>query len=325
VNALQPKALPMKLAVLSDIHGNLLALQAVVADLQYRSIDQVVNLGDHASGPLWPQETLRFLMGQPWIHIAGNHDRNLGQKPPEGMGLSDRYAYKYTGLAEKTWLQGLPSQLHLELAGSTILLCHGAPDDENQYLLETVESGRARLATLDEIHSRLKGYQASLILCGHTHLQRVISVGAEMLMVNPGSVGLAAYTDTSPEPHTIEAGSPHARYALVEWTPQDWQVEMLAIPYDHVSAAEQAHKNNRPEWESGLRTGFIQMAGSSNPHTASNSNQRSLAALEAANWGRRSNLHGHNRNGSSNRAGVYDVEQVKEAGRKPESKAGCAP
>lgn len=251
----------MKLAVLSDIHGNLLALQAVVADLQKRGVDQVVNLGDHASGPLWPQETLNLLMGQPWIQVAGNHDHNLVQQSPAEMGLSDRYAHAQIGPAERAWLQGLPAQVEMELAGQSSLLCHGAPGDETQYLLETVEAGRVRLASGDEILARLNGNPARLILCGHTHLQRVVSAGAERLIVNPGSVGLAAYTDTSPEPHVVEAGSPHARYALVEWTGQGWQVEMMAIPYDHVSAAEQARKNDRPEWESGLRTGFIRIAG----------------------------------------------------------------
>jgi hypothetical protein len=129
------------------------------------------------------------------------------------MGTSARNAYKHTGLAEKAWLQGLPAQLCLELAGSTILLCHGA----------------------------------------------------------------------------IEAGSPHARCALVEWTPQGWQVEMLAIPYDHASAVEQATINDGPEWETGLRTGFITEVF----HPTGE--------------------------------GLNEVEQVKDAGRKPEFMAGCAP
>ena len=82
----------MRLAVLSDIHGNLPALKVVLADLNARGADMVVNLGDSLSGPLLPRETAEFLMAQPWVHIAGNHERQLlagGTKP---LGPSDRHA-----------------------------------------------------------------------------------------------------------------------------------------------------------------------------------------------------------------------------------------
>jgi predicted phosphodiesterase len=62
----------MRLAVLSDIHGNLAALEAVVADFGRRAIDGVINLGDSLSGPLLPLETARFLMSRTWVHLADN-------------------------------------------------------------------------------------------------------------------------------------------------------------------------------------------------------------------------------------------------------------
>lgn len=61
----------MRIALLSDIHGNLAALEAVAADIELRGVDQVANLGDSLSGPLLPLETARFLMAQDWIHLAG--------------------------------------------------------------------------------------------------------------------------------------------------------------------------------------------------------------------------------------------------------------
>lgn len=65
----------MRIAVVSDIHGNLDALEAVMADLRGRAIDRVVNLGDSLAGPLLPKETAQFFMArQDWIHLAGNHD-----------------------------------------------------------------------------------------------------------------------------------------------------------------------------------------------------------------------------------------------------------
>jgi len=243
------------IAVLADIHGNLPALEAVIADLQQRKIDTVFNLGDHASGPLWPQETLTFLMQQSWIQIAGNHDRQLVQQPPATHGASDRYAFERLNEVQKNWLAALPASVHLP---ADILLCHGTPADDDRYLLETVAQGRVRPARWDEINQRLAGVTASLILCGHTHMPRIIQVNDMQLIVNPGSVGLPAYSDTAPEPHVMETGSPHARYALLEKRAQGWHVELIAVPYDHQSAATQAHHNGRLDWEIALRTGYMQ-------------------------------------------------------------------
>jgi predicted phosphodiesterase len=81
-----------KIAILSDIHGNILALEKVVADIETRQVDRVFNLGDHISGPLFPKETLQFLMKQDWVHILGNHDRQLMNQDPQ-HGLSDKYAF----------------------------------------------------------------------------------------------------------------------------------------------------------------------------------------------------------------------------------------
>jgi hypothetical protein len=73
--------------------------------------------------------------------------------------------------------------------------------------------------------------------------------------VNPGSVGLQAYAEVHPYPHTNENGSPHARYAIVEGTPSAWDVELLAVEYDWEEAAMLADSRGRPEWARALRTG----------------------------------------------------------------------
>ena len=86
----------MRLAVLADIHGNLPAIEAVVDDIGQRAVDQVVNLGDCASGPLWPRETLAGLIALGWPTVRGNHDRVLGRDRPDAMGPSDRFAFDET-------------------------------------------------------------------------------------------------------------------------------------------------------------------------------------------------------------------------------------
>jgi putative phosphoesterase len=242
-----------KIAAVSDIHGNILALEAVVADIKRKVVDVIVNLGDHLSGPLWPKETAEFLMQQEWIQISGNHDRQLIIQDPHIHGLSDAYAFNAIGDVEKEWLKKLPAIVTMD---NDILLFHGTPSNDSEYLLETVEHGRARLASQSEIKERIGDSNSTVMLCGHTHVQRVVKHN-NILIVNPGSVGLPAYEDDSPEYHIIESGSPDARYAILNYDNNNWNVELISVPYDFQKAVEKAKKNNRSDWAIALETGYM--------------------------------------------------------------------
>src|SRR5580700_11870214 len=87
----------MRIAVIADIHGNLPALEAVLADIQRRGVDRTINLGDCVSGPLWPREVCDLLMASSSLVIRGNHDRWVSKPDPASMGPSDRYAYSHLG------------------------------------------------------------------------------------------------------------------------------------------------------------------------------------------------------------------------------------
>ncbi len=243
-----------RIAVLSDIHGNIAALESVVADLKRRRVERIVNLGDHVSGPLWPRETIQYLMQQDWIQIRGNHDRQLISQDPKQHGPSDQYAYQFLSDLERDWLRALPAHTMLQ---NEFMLVHGTPSSDTTYLLATVEHGRARLATPAEIGLRLGETQSRVLLCGHTHIPRVVQMPANRLIVNPGSVGLPAYSDESPEHHVMETGSPHARYAILEHQNGNLVVELVAVSYDYQRAAEQARKSNCPDWELALQTGYM--------------------------------------------------------------------
>lgn len=220
----------MRLALVSDIHGNLAALEAVVADLERRRVDHVVNLGDHLSGPLLPRETARRLMALDWPSIAGNHDRQLVTLPPDDLGPSDRHAWSEIGPPEIQWLRSHPAVLRWR---EDLFLVHGTPSSDEQVFLDSVEHGALRLARLDEIASRRGDLEAAVIACGHSHVPRVVRDEHGRLLVNPGSVGLPAYTHDVPSLHVIQMGSPDARYAILESTAGGWIVELLAVPYDH--------------------------------------------------------------------------------------------
>lgn len=244
-----------KIAVISDIHGNLDALEAVVSDIKRRGVDIIINLGDNASGPLWPHETIQFLMEHNWINILGNCDREIISPRTNKLGLSDKYAFEQLNDIEKDWLKSLPAT---KLLKDDIFVCHGTPNSDLICLLETIENGRARLSTQKEIIEKLNGIKSSIILCGHSHIPRVVKVHDNILIINPGSVGLPSFTDDTPEPHVRETGSPDARYAMVEYINKMWYVNLITVPYDYKKAVRQAKKNNRLEWEMALQTGFME-------------------------------------------------------------------
>jgi predicted phosphodiesterase len=247
-----------RLAVLSDIHGNLPALEAVLADAAERGVDQFVNLGDIASGPLWPRETVARLMALGWPTISGNHERQLLHDPDTKINRSDRYARAELTAEQKTWFAGLPGTLWL----GDVFLCHGTPASDNLYWLETLDAGAPtpRQASSAEVGERVGGVElgdASLVLCGHTHVARSLGLGEQTLVVNPGSVGLPGFDHDYPGPHVVEAGSPHARYAIVERTARGWDVTFRHVVYDWHVAARRAAENGRPEWARALATGRV--------------------------------------------------------------------
>lgn len=242
----------MRIALLSDIHGNLAALEAVARDLARRGADQVATLGDLISGPLLPQETAAFLMAAPWTHLAGNHERQM--LAAEAPNPSDRYALSRIGAAERTWLAGLPASR--VLAGE-VFLCHGTPASDTGYFLESVDSGGSRPATREEVEARMSGLDWPVIACGHTHIPRIVRTARGRLLVNPGSVGMQAYSDELPFPHVMASGSPEARYAVLEKRHGAWEAELVAVPYDPEPMARLATLRGRAEWAKALMTGRL--------------------------------------------------------------------
>ncbi|MCU9956956.1 metallophosphatase family protein [Burkholderia sp. BKH01] len=241
----------MKIAALSDIHGNLAALDAVLDDVRRRGADVIVNLGDIVSGALHPAETADRLIALDLPTIKGNHERQLLSGDRESMGLSDRWAHDMLRADHLDWLAALPERVTLD----DVLMVHGTPASDVVYFLETVTPDGCRAATPDEIAQRAGDARASLILCGHTHVPRTAKLADGRLIVNPGSVGLQAYTDDLPHPHRIETGSPQARYAMVSRTAAGWNVEFHAVEYDWHTAAATAASRERDDWAIALRTG----------------------------------------------------------------------
>ncbi|RTL40504.1 MAG: metallophosphoesterase [Burkholderiales bacterium] len=242
----------MRLALVSDIHGNLPALEAVAADIRRQGVDQVICLGDNLSGPLLPRETAQWLMASGWPVLAGNHERQVLDWTPEAGGASDGFARAALGTAELDWLRGLQP---VWAWAPDVLLCHGTPRRDDEHFLETPQAGALRLATTAELAERLSGRTEALVACGHSHLPRMVRTAASQLLINAGSVGLQAYVDDEPERYVVERGTPDAVYAIVECRHGRWQGSHHAIPYDAAPMAELAQRHGRPEWAQALRTG----------------------------------------------------------------------
>lgn len=242
----------MKLAVISDIHGNLPALDAVLTDIQTQGVDQIVNLGDIVSGGLFPAQTADRLMSLNIPTIRGNHERQLLEQELSDMSLSDSHAFKSLQAEHWEWLKNLPAQLTFN---EDILMVHGVPGDDLIYLLEEVTASGVQPSSEARVLALIESRSESLILCGHTHIPRKLRLSDGRFIVNPGSVGLQAYDDDTPFAHVMESGSPHARYAIVEQHNGLWKAEFRAVEYDWESAALVALSNNRPDWLNALRTG----------------------------------------------------------------------
>lgn len=257
----------MKIALISDIHGNRWALDEVLAHARAQGATAVWNLGDILSGPLDAAGTAERLMQlsalPSTVTIAGNHERQL-LACRDAPGLpSDEHAFRTTTEAQRAWLAALPASARPR---PDVLLCHGTPASDLEPLAETQERGRGmRMATRDECRARLVGGDgqpvARLIACGHTHLPRLLQASEDCLVVNPGSVGLPAfdYHDGGAVAY-VENGAPHASYAIVEEQviggAARWQASLHRVAYDWEAAAALAAENQRPEWAHALRTGF---------------------------------------------------------------------
>jgi diadenosine tetraphosphatase ApaH/serine/threonine PP2A family protein phosphatase len=245
----------MRFAAIADVHGNHLALEAVIADIRAQGIDAIVNLGDMASGPLDARRTIDALMALDAVHVLGNHDRYLIDRPPEQMGSWDRPAHAQLETRHLDWLRAAPPT---RVFREKVFLCHATPASDEVYWLESVlPDGTVRMASLEAIEAAAGGIAQPLILCGHSHIARAVRLADGRMIVNPGSVGSPGYRDLHPFSHLVEAGTPDARYAILELADGRWCVTFRHVPYDHDAMAALARRNGQPELASALATGWV--------------------------------------------------------------------
>ena len=235
---------PMRLAVISDVHGNVIALERVTKHLARQGADLVVNLGDCVSAPLWPRETYEALRALNAPTVRGNHDRWLGDAERASRSPMIAFVREQLSADEREALVGLPPTRRID---DDILAVHGTPASDTEYLLEDSVDDRLCLATSAQLEERLRGPTERLVLCGHSHQQHTAWAAGARLVVNPGSVGCPRYAGNE-VPARNEASSPHARYAIVTRRDGQWSAELFVLEYDWTPVIDRARSLGFDDW-----------------------------------------------------------------------------
>lgn len=201
----------MKILVISDIHGNLNALEAVREEA-----DLVFCLGDIVNYGPYPRECIKKVQDLTDTIVRGNHDNAIGRNMDCGCSIKYQelsnagksFTSDILNTSEKNFLSNLPIILNREVEGKRFLLAHGSPSgDIYKYLKPDISD--------EELEDKIKGIHASVIFIGHTHLPMVRKI-KDIIIVNPGSVG---------QPRD---GIPKASYAVWE----DGHIEIKRVHYD---------------------------------------------------------------------------------------------
>ncbi|MHB9146597.1 MAG: metallophosphoesterase family protein [Symbiobacteriia bacterium] len=227
----------MKLAVFSDIHGNLQGLNAVLKDIEARSADVVWCGGDLVGYGANPGEVVETIARRGVPTVMGNYDDAVGyfrivcgcDYPDEeamNRGLrSVQWTKEQTTDDHKAYLRNLPYRLQREMEGHQVVLVHGSPESLTEYLFAHTDR------TVFSKH--LETTAADVLICGHTHKPYHKIIGSKHV-INAGSAGKPKH------------GNPNATYMLVELTREGVTSEVIEVPYDYEAAARAIEATELP-------------------------------------------------------------------------------
>jgi putative phosphoesterase len=228
----------MKIAVISDIHGNMEALNAVVADIEKENCQKILILGDLAMAGPEPDETIDFiktLINQKDVEIIqGNTDEMIVKAtglpddvytPPSSvMADALKYAQEVISDENKDFLSQLPPQKSLKIGETSILMVHGSPRKNNEDILPA--------KPIETIKPMIEGIEEDIIFCGHTHLPAGYQVDKQTI-VNDGSVG---------RPFTEEPKACYVVMDIPDLSQNEFVIEHKFVNYDTKTAAEKLRK-----------------------------------------------------------------------------------
>ena len=228
----------MRIGIISDIHGNIAALEAVLRDLRGRGLDAIYCLGDLVGYAVHPNEVTERIRAEGIPTLMGNYDDGVGFERDEcgcaytnpiDKTLGDQslaWTKATVSQENKAFLRTLVSKIRIEADGKRVLLVHGSPRRLNEYLFEDRPiSSFQRLAASS---------QADLIVFGHTHKPYTKHVD-DVLFVNAGSVGKP------------KDGDWRACYVILDSSDATTPVEFIRVPYDVAREAAAIRASDLPD------------------------------------------------------------------------------
>ena len=243
----------MRLAVISDIHSNIFALDAVLNDVGSRNVDLVICTGDLVGYATFPNEVINTVRKNKILTIMGNYDDAVGNyrlvcgcdypdpKDAEKAAKSMAFSLENTSDENKDYLRSLPKYAVLNVGSKTIRFVHGSNRIINEYLKENSKEADEVMGEINE----------DILVCGHTHIPYFKYYG-EKLLVNAGSVG---------KPKT---NNPDANYIIIDIKnyeedkveKSEVNVEIIEVPYDFEKVAKAIEESDLPnDFARLIRTG----------------------------------------------------------------------
>ena len=233
----------MKIAIISDIHGNLLALNEVLKDIKDKNINQIYCLGDLVDFAPWSNEVISFFIKNKIPCLLGNHDDRIALDLPlfpllhhDDIETKNRFeainhSKRTISLEHKEWLGNLPYQLELVFkTGNSfkkILLVHASLETNDQYVYETDDK--------QMMYSFLKDKNIDALVMGHTH-QSYIQQVSNILFINSGSVGRSKEDDRK------------ATYTILTLDEQKIEAEIIKVDYLIEEVASAIYSSDIPDF-----------------------------------------------------------------------------
>ena len=235
----------MRLAIISDIHGNAYALDVALADISAQGVDQIVCLGDAIQGGAQPAETVQRLRDLGCPIVMGNADAWLlsGQETGnEGVTPAQEEARQWSlarlSAADRAFIAAFVPTIRVPLTGTDALLCfHGSPASFDDLILPTMPYA--------DVRPYFEGQDARWFTGGHTHVQQIRRVG-DGFYFNPGSIGVAYSHDQPDDDFHLD---PWAEYAILTATGTTVSLELRQVPFDVATLLEVTRQSGRPNLE----------------------------------------------------------------------------
>lgn len=232
----------MKIALISDLHGNEVALAAVLASIGRSGADQIICLGDVATLGVRPGWVLQALRDLGCLCIMGNHDEFLlepemlkGYNEAPIIGAAVDWCRERLSEAELAFVRTFQRKGEIPLGGeSRLLVFHGSPRSHMEDLLATTPP--------EELDRALDGHSATVMAGGHTHVQ-MLRQHHGMLLVNPGSVGMPFRDYVGGRAPRLMA---HAEYATVEAVGGEVNVTLHRVELDREALRASARDSDNP-------------------------------------------------------------------------------